>query len=265
MGGVMRLVRGSAAVLIGLAFSAYISAQQPAPEVVRPVDRPENTAGNPKKQDHPNFGVTTDTYINIPSYAFQITVPGFDQIADDGFLFRYLSAGGDPLVAPLIGLPSGVVIDDIEMNDCIKADGDLQVLLVLGDWNQNLGGGDAVLAGLNTVHGCGVDSLSGINYEYDANLGKPLFVFVSWGTNFDGSDKFNDVAIGYHRIVSAAPASPTFLDVPMSNPQFQFVEALAASGITVGCGGGNYCPNNPVTRGQMAVYLAKALGLHWPN
>jgi hypothetical protein len=26
-----------------------------------------------------------------------------------------------------------------------------------------------------------------------------------------------------------------------------------------------YCPDQPVTRGQMAVFLAKALGLHFPN
>jgi hypothetical protein len=43
-------------------------------------------------------------------------------------------------------------------------------------------------------------------------------------------------------------------------PFFQFIEALYASGITGGCGAGNYCPDNPVTRGQMAVFLAKALG-----
>jgi hypothetical protein len=30
-----------------------------------------------------------------------------------------------------------------------------------------------------------------------------------------------------------------------------------------GCGGGNFCPDAAVTRGQMAVFLAKALGLHW--
>lgn len=35
------------------------------------------------------------------------------------------------------------------------------------------------------------------------------------------------------------------------------------SGITAGCGTG-YCPDNPVTRGQMAVFLTKALGLYWP-
>jgi hypothetical protein len=43
------------------------------------------------------------------------------------------------------------------------------------------------------------------------------------------------------------------------------VEAIWASGLTGGCGGGNFCPNNPVTRGQMAVFLAKALGLSWSD
>ena len=57
----------------------------------------------------------------------------------------------------------------------------------------------------------------------------------------------------------------TFGDVPLSDPAFQYIEALAASGITSGCGGGNYCPDNPLTRRQMAVFLSKALGLHWPN
>jgi len=61
--------------------------------------------------------------------------------------------------------------------------------------------------------------------------------------------------------VSPAPPSATFNDVPTSHPFFQFIEALYASGITAGCGGGNYCPDAALTRGQMAVYLAKALGL----
>ncbi len=70
----------------------------------------------------------------------------------------------------------------------------------------------------------------------------------------------------YYRLqVSPAPATATFTDVPVGHPQRQFVEALAASGITGGCGGGNYCPDTAVTRGQMAVFLAAALGLHFPN
>ena len=56
-----------------------------------------------------------------------------------------------------------------------------------------------------------------------------------------------------------------FNDMPVGHPLRDFVEALAGSGITGGCGGGNYCPDAPLTRGQMAVFLAVALGLHWPN
>lgn len=67
----------------------------------------------------------------------------------------------------------------------------------------------------------------------------------------------------WRRQVSAPPVTADFGDVPTSSPQFQFIEALHAAGITAGCGGGNYCPNDPVTRGQMAIFLAKALGLNW--
>jgi hypothetical protein len=43
------------------------------------------------------------------------------------------------------------------------------------------------------------------------------------------------------------------------------VEALSASGITAGCSPTQYCVNAPITRGEMAVFLAAALGLHFPN
>ncbi len=72
------------------------------------------------------------------------------------------------------------------------------------------------------------------------------------------------VQVLWTRQVSPAPAVAAFNDVPTSHPFFQFVEALAKSGITGGCGGGNYCPTQPLTRGQMAVFLAKGLGLAWP-
>jgi hypothetical protein len=73
------------------------------------------------------------------------------------------------------------------------------------------------------------------------------------------------VEVAWFRTVSTAPDTPTFGDVPPFHPFYQFVEALARSGITGGCGGGNYCPDASLTRGQMAVFLSKALGLHWPH
>jgi hypothetical protein len=81
-------------------------------------------------------------------------------------------------------------------------------------------------------------------------------------TQFQGLISFQ---IHYMLQVSPAPLTATFGDVATDHPFFQYIEALAASGITGGCGGGNYCPDQALTRGQMAVFLAKALGLHFPN
>ncbi len=41
----------------------------------------------------------------------------------------------------------------------------------------------------------------------------------------------------------------------------QNINTLAASGITAGCGGDRFCPNAPVTRGQMATFLVNSLDL----
>jgi S-layer family protein len=70
----------------------------------------------------------------------------------------------------------------------------------------------------------------------------------------------------YRLQVSPAPAVASFpADVPTSHPFFRFVEAMALSGLTGGCGPGMFCPDTPVTRGQLSVFLAVALGLHFPN
>src|ERR1044071_9306923 len=59
------------------------------------------------------------------------------------------------------------------------------------------------------------------------------------------------------------PSSQRFLDVPPSNVFYNFIDRLAALGITVGCGGGNYCPSALVTREQMAAFIIRAIGM--PN
>ena len=49
-----------------------------------------------------------------------------------------------------------------------------------------------------------------------------------------------------------------FADVPCPSGGFvDWINQLATEAITGGCGGGNYCPGNSVTRGQMAVFLLK--------
>jgi hypothetical protein len=74
---------------------------------------------------------------------------------------------------------------------------------------------------------------------------------------------FFGATIRWRRTISPAPSTATFIDVPTNHLFFQHIEALAASGITAGCGADLYCPDAPVTRGEVAVFLSKALGLHW--
>jgi hypothetical protein len=69
---------------------------------------------------------------------------------------------------------------------------------------------------------------------------------------------------GEHGGSYAAPAcgGTVFTDVPCPGAQFvNFINQLNAEGITGGCGGGDYCPGNPVNRGQMAVFLVKTFSL----
>jgi uncharacterized repeat protein (TIGR03803 family) len=61
-----------------------------------------------------------------------------------------------------------------------------------------------------------------------------------------------------HGSAFAPPAcANAFPDVPCPGLFADWIEQLAAEGITSGCGGGDYCPLSPVTRGQMAVFLLK--------
>ncbi len=50
----------------------------------------------------------------------------------------------------------------------------------------------------------------------------------------------------------------SFPDAPTDNQFYRFIETLFHNGVTGGCTGGNYCPGDPVTRAQMAVFLLKS-------
>ncbi len=54
-----------------------------------------------------------------------------------------------------------------------------------------------------------------------------------------------------------ACSGTVFLDVDCSGPFDSWIEDIASRGITGGCGGGNYCPDSPVTRAQMSAFLLK--------
>ena len=60
---------------------------------------------------------------------------------------------------------------------------------------------------------------------------------------------------------SPPAATGVFTDVPVGYWADKWIEQLASEGITGGCGTGIYCPDNSVTRAQMAVFLVKTFNL----
>src|SRR5262249_16001047 len=70
---------------------------------------------------------------------------------------------------------------------------------------------------------------------------------------------FLERAIGVY-----SPPTPTmqdFMDVPPTRGGYVFIEDLFHRGITLGCGGGNFCPDGTVSRGQMAAFLVRTFRL----
>jgi hypothetical protein len=62
-------------------------------------------------------------------------------------------------------------------------------------------------------------------------------------------------------------ATPTFTDVPKTNSAYGYIERIYQLGITGGCSTSpmRYCPDAPVSRYQMAVFLCRATGKTWLN
>jgi hypothetical protein len=67
------------------------------------------------------------------------------------------------------------------------------------------------------------------------------------------------------RAVEGEPAanycagSSSFSDVSPSAWSCPHIQRLSELNITGGCGGGNYCPQGPVTRDQMAAFIVRAV------
>jgi hypothetical protein len=242
-----------------LGFLAAASAQE-AKMSDFPVNAPEGVIVDGSK-----FGTSTLSVEQTFSWGFQTTRPDLDVIRDNGNGYRsYQVPGGAMIFYTPVHVPSGVEIDFITLNYCDNSPGTLTLTMFdsFGD-NQFATIGSFVAPNRT---GCGYAISPELNYQYDANSGHLLSFYVFQTGGLDGSVSFRGAEVHYRRKVAPAPGSATFPnDVPTNHPQFRFVEALAASGVTGGCGPNAYCPDQAVTRGQMAVFLAVALGLHFPN
>jgi len=84
----------------------------------------------------------------------------------------------------------------------------------------------------------------------------------SVGTNQDTSPRTGSVVVGgqwFPLIQRNLAPVEQFTDVPASYPFFDAISLLKLNKITSGCGGGQYCPDAPMTRAEMAAFLVRAL------
>jgi hypothetical protein len=178
---------------------------------------------------------------------------------------RYITTAGAAMVASPM-LPSGARVERIELRAC-DLDPTAEVAVIVGPcpvMGDVCDASATVATGVGASSGCSNFATNLAVPFFVDNVNAPILAYVTTGTTL--ATTFSAVKIYYRLRVSPAPLVATFpVDVPTSSPFFQFVEALAAAGITAGCGPGAFCPNQPVTRGQMAVFLSVALGLHFPN
>ncbi len=205
------------------------------------------------------FG-TVEMIVHVPEWQFR-PLDDTVQYADTGSpqLARYVvSADHSPVLVTAVGLPPGAVLDQVEFDSCDTrpVNGSPMTLYVFDSPF------DLPIAELSSMQAaCWAVSATGLAYTVgDTKLVASVLFGAPYG---DSQTRILGATFSYHLQVSPPPATATFADVPSSDPAFADVEALAASGITGGCGGGNFCPANPVTRRQMAVFLAKALGLSY--
>ena len=206
------------------------------------------------------FGVQDETRTVISALAFNMqSYFDYDTL---GNLARYCT-NCQSLVSEYyatLDLPAGAVIDYIGVNNTTSSDGVLGFALYQRDRHA----AKNVLANFSfPAHGWDTDFAGPLAILVPNHSDKELVLNVEQAASPD-FQYFAWVEIWWHRTVSPPPATASFGDVPTGHPFFQFIEALRASGITAGCGVAKYCPDSPLTRGQMAVFLAKALGLHYP-
>ena len=206
-----------------------------------------------------NWGVATDSYIAYTAWDAQPI--------DSSVTFNFVNpaggqgitrTGGNPWFKIPVHLPTGALVTGIEFNYC-----DTGASAFSAYWFRQVKNAEAATTQLIQSSGtpgcivqtatfeCSIDN-NGNSYNIELEL-----------DSTNGSVVFLSARLAYRLQVVPAPATATFLDVPTTHPFFQYIEALVRSGITAGCAEGFYCPDAPLTRGQMAVFLGKALGLHW--
>ena len=255
-----------AALAVALSGGGAALAQETRGDEYNPaaLTAPQESAG----ETAPVFG-SGNNLLQIPSSSFTVrdSTTVFQQ---DGF--GYTFATSSPSVTTFwapVDLPAGVIVDRLGLYS-FDNDPANQITARFQRYDGTTAPATTAIASVVSAAGVPMYGYANVamNHQIDNNAsaaGHHYMILIDIPVR-SNLLRFRSVELQWHRVVSAAPATATFpTDVPTSHPFFRFIEALARSGISGGCGASSFCPDDPVTRGQMAVFMAAALGLHFPN
>ena len=237
-------------------FGRWVSPEQAAAEAAAaPASGPAEVA--------PEWGAANSVY-SIGACDFAPRNGVLDAQAGGCSLLNPVAAATGTTVGFPVHLPTGALITSIKMNYFDNHTPNPSV----GLWRTSATGGQTLIALLSPPvfsGGNNTFTATGINHTVQ-NLGGSYAILAILTRDATGNTGIYGFEVNYTLQVSAPPAVATFPnDVPTTHPLFRFVEAMAASGLTGGCAPGSFCPDSPVTRGQLSVFLSVALGLHFPN
>jgi hypothetical protein len=211
----------------------------------------------------PTYGITSTSVLTVPAFTFQASDDSVQGHFAPNYYNRYSPSGAE--VEAAVSLPAGALITSIELEGC-DTDPAGSVVYIL--FTTDSSGAFTTLSslgdtGTGATPGCGVFPLALSSPHTVDNVNNTYYVAVRSGTT--SATGYTAMRVYYNLQVSPAPGTATFDDVPTSDFAFQFIEAFNAAGITVGCNVSppQFCPDRNVTRREMAVFFAKALGLHF--
>jgi hypothetical protein len=252
---------GVLALLFGSTVAASASEGAAKQAQGRATDGPRVTA--PKREGPPpNYGITSTTTLTLPAFSFQ-AIDG-SALSNTGPYNRFSTTSTEADAS--VSVPAGALITSIELEGC---DGDAvgEVLYVL--FYVDSSGGFFLLSDVGTTGAAATDGcgfyFTGLTTPHTVDNFNNTYYVAARNTTNTALLSYTAVRVYYNLQVSPAPGIATFTDVPTSDFAFQFIEAFNAAGITVGCNltPPQYCPDATVTRREMAVFFAKALGLHF--
>ena len=172
--------------------------------------------------------------------------------------YRYLTSTTNPWMDASINLPSGAYLYLARLYYRDSHAG----AVTLWIWREYLPNNYTQLCSISSTGTPGYASSNCYCYHTIANANNVYHARVRM-SSATSSLSFYGVRLYWKRQIRTGLSHP-FTDIGSLSAEFQnAIAALYHSGITTGTSSTTYSPNNPVTRGQMAAFLARALGLYW--